>query len=211
MSRLAGFVVLTLLIAGAARAADTSALEQKAKAAFALGRYAEAGESYEKAFEIRTDSALLYNAAQSYRLAGNKERALLLYQNYLRVFGDQEKRAEIQTRIDELTAAIAHDKAVATSPPTGTVPTNAPIATNVSTATAAPTVPAAPSPPATAAPVLTASATPPADERPLTHKAWFWGTVGGGVVVAAIVIVLVAMGGSAKDPSPSLGMVDGYR
>jgi hypothetical protein len=49
----------------------------------------------------------------------------------------------------------------------------------------------------------------PADDRSLTQKPWFWITLGGGVVVAALVAVLVLSGGT-KDPSPSLGNVNGY-
>ena len=54
----------------------------KATAAFAFNRYAVAAENYEKAFELKPDPAVLYNAAQAHRLAGNKERALDLYQSY---------------------------------------------------------------------------------------------------------------------------------
>jgi hypothetical protein len=57
---------------------------------------------FEKAFELKSDPALLYNAAQSHRLAGNKERALALYQNHLRVYGRDAKAASIETRIEEL-------------------------------------------------------------------------------------------------------------
>jgi hypothetical protein len=35
-------------------------------------------------------------------------------------------------------------------------------------------------------------------------------TVGGGVVVATVVAVLVLSSGGPKDPSPSLGNVNGY-
>ena len=106
-----------------AHAADSDAdgaraFHEKAKAAFALSHYAQAADYFEKAFELKSDPALLFNAAQSHRLAGNKERALTLYQNYLRVYGRDERRAAIDSRIEELKRAIEHDRAagVATQP-----------------------------------------------------------------------------------------------
>lgn len=76
--------VLFLLLACLARPAaaesgkDAKKIYEEATAAFGLGKYAVAAEKYEAAFAIRPDPALLYNAAQSYRLAGNKPRALEL-------------------------------------------------------------------------------------------------------------------------------------
>jgi hypothetical protein len=121
-----------LLLAGNARAGDDDAdqaraYHERAKAAFALSHYGQAAEFFEKAFELKSDPALLYNAAQSHRLAGDKERALNLYQNYLHVYGRDDRRAQIELRIDELKKAIERDrkeipaKPPATWPP-GTVP-----------------------------------------------------------------------------------------
>src|SRR4030095_8014616 len=124
----------------------------------------------------RSDPALLYNAAQSHRLAGSKERALVLYRNYLRLYAKKEKRAEIETRIDELEKAIAHDKAVETKPPNTTEPSGAapriaplgPGATNALPASAPPsgaqtsTVPTLVGQPA------------PAPDGSLLKSPWFW-------------------------------------
>jgi hypothetical protein len=161
----AGFALVVALAAGgalvaqprvatAAPADDARALTEKGTAAFALGRFAEAADHFEKAFEIKPDAALLYNAAQSHRLASNKERALVLYQSYLRVYGNKEKRSEVDLRIRELKEAIAKDRAVATSPPTTTQP-----------------VPVTPSPPVAVAPApapppAAAAAPPPAPAPP---------------------------------------------
>jgi hypothetical protein len=210
------FVALSVGRADAADSDDTSAVEKKAMTAFALGRYAEAAESFERAFELKPEPALLYNAAQAHRLAGNKERALSLYENYLRVYGKRDKREEVETHIVELKQAIEHDKAVATSPPTGTEPT-------AGAAVASPPVlvipppsrsPAGPpvaslSPSPSSPSVLVSQPTPAqADDRSLVEKPWFWVVVGGGVVAAVVVGVLVASGGS-KDPSPSFGKASG--
>lgn len=200
-----------------AEAQDVNVYEQKATTAFALGHFADAAESFEKAFELKPDPALLYNAAQAHRLAGNKERALTLYENYLRVYGTKERRTDVAAHIDELRQAIARDKAVATSPPTATAPvvagSPAPAPapapeSQPSTSTAPHALPTAPVPP-TMAPVLVAAAPPPPDKNDsLAKRPWFWVAVGGGVVVAAILVTLLATGG-AKDPSPSIGMASG--
>src|SRR5262245_9233952 len=96
-----------VVVLGAGRAIagkqqDSQALREKATAAFALGQYAAAAEDFEKAYALTPEPALLYNAAQAHRLAGNKERALTLYRNYSRVYGKREKRADVEARIEEL-------------------------------------------------------------------------------------------------------------
>jgi hypothetical protein len=214
-------VLVVSLLASRVRAQDTATYEQKATTAFALGHFAVAAEEFEKAFELKSDPALLYNAAQAHRLAGNKERALTLYENYLRVYGKKEKRAEVETHIEELKEAIAHDKAVATSPPTGTEPVAAGSATppppvgvpapaSPPVAASAPVaLPTAAPPPPSEAPVLVATATPAPDQNDsIVRKPWFWVVAGGVVAAAAVVVVLLATGGS-KDPSPNIGMVNG--
>ena len=121
-----------VLASNVARAAGDSeearAYFDKATASFALGHYPVAADNFEKAFEIKSDPALLYNAAQAHRLAGNKERALVLYQNYLRLYPKAGKRAEVEARVEELKKAIERDREVATSPPTTTMPPGPPAA-----------------------------------------------------------------------------------
>ena len=138
----------------------------RATAAYALNKYAVAAENFEKAFELKPDPALLYNAAQSYRLAGNKERALALYESYLRVYGGADKRGQVEARIKDLKQAIANDKAVANSPPYTTLPVGVGKTTQPPPAPATPpaasaAAPAAP-PPAAAPPAV--ATTPPASE-----------------------------------------------
>jgi tetratricopeptide (TPR) repeat protein len=215
--------------AGVARAAgadkeEARAFHEKATGAFALGHYAQAAEDFEKAFELRPEPALLYNAAQAHRLAGNKERALTLYQNYLRVYAKAGKRTEIEARVEELKKAIEHDREVATSPPTTTlplgpvVPLESPPAAPVPLVpilplreAPPPSLPSSPSASSAPAPAPVLVARPPtdaarADDRAITRKPWFWISVGGGVAAAAVVVLLLAAGG-AKDPSPSLGVL----
>ena len=105
---------------------EARAYFDKATASFALGHYPVAAENFEKAFELKPDPALLYNAAQAHRLAGNKERALTLYQNYLRLYAKAVRRSEVETRVEELKKAIERDRQLATSPPTTTMPSALP-------------------------------------------------------------------------------------
>src|ERR1700690_2082975 len=84
---------------------------ERANAAYALGNYVRAADEFEKTFDLKPDPALLYNAAQAHRLAGNKTRALLLYENYLRVYGAKVSNIDDAKRhIEALKAAIASDE-----------------------------------------------------------------------------------------------------
>src|SRR5881227_2847887 len=87
---------------------------EHATSEYALGNYETAALEYEKAFALKADAALLYNAAQAHRQGGNKKRALVLYQNYLHVFGDRAaNREEVQRLILNLKKAIADDEQMA--------------------------------------------------------------------------------------------------
>ena len=208
---LAAWLLAMLAPAARVEAGNTEearAYVEKATAAFALTHYAAAAENFEKAFELRPDPALLYNAAQSHRLAGNKERALALYRNYLRIYAKKEKRAEIEAHIEELEKAIARDKAIENAPPTTTEPIAAGPTEGMPAAEITAPLPPAPAPPPSTAPTLVAQPEPPEQERPLTRKPWFWATVAAGVAAAVVVVVVVSAGG-AKDPSPSIGRVNG--
>jgi tetratricopeptide (TPR) repeat protein len=189
---------------------DARAYNQKATAAFALGKYAAAADYFEKAFELKPDPALLYNAAQAHRMAGDKERALALYQNYLRVYGGSPgQRADVEKHIDELKKAIEHDKEVATSPPTNTEPISAAAAAETAPPPVAPVAAAPPAAVATAPGPVTLVDQPKSDagdQGSLTKNPWFWVAVGGGVAVVAAILI-VALSGGSKDPSPSIGVV----
>jgi tetratricopeptide (TPR) repeat protein len=112
-------LVLVALAAPARADEDAKALFDQGTALFALHRFAESAAAYEKAFALHPDPALLYNAAQAQRLAGNKRRARDLYESLLRVYGDRiDNRVEITTRIRELDAALAAEPPPSSSPVT---------------------------------------------------------------------------------------------
>jgi tetratricopeptide (TPR) repeat protein len=151
---------------------------KKGLAAYALARYDEAAREYEAAFDADPQAALLYDAAQAHRLAGNKERALLLYQNYLRLFPDAPDQADVRRLIETVRKAVAADAASGTSPPV----TPQPLA-----AKPEPPVAATPPPITTTAETATVVKTAPHKKR----SKWAWGVAGG---VAGVAVVGLAVG-----------------
>jgi hypothetical protein len=115
-------VFLSFGVAAApAHAQDTmSAKEhyQKGTSYYDLGRYQDAIKEFEAAYQLKNDPALLFNLAQSHRLAGNASEALHFYRTYLRYVPKPPNRAEIDSRIAQLEATVAQKKD--TTPPKDT-------------------------------------------------------------------------------------------
>jgi tetratricopeptide (TPR) repeat protein len=152
---------------------------EKATAAYALGNFSEAASSYERAFELKPDPALLFNAAQAHRRGGNRPRAMQLYRSYLQVFprADNRDLAERHLRDLERTADAPPSPpalALATPPPAAELATRQP-------------------PPSTP--------TPP----PLWKRPWVWVATGAALVVATSATALAL---SRKiEPQPSWGRI----
>ncbi|HXU74328.1 MAG TPA: hypothetical protein VN947_33765 [Polyangia bacterium] len=187
-----------MLVAAAARAdePDAKTLFERGKTQFALGHFSEAADLFERAFEKKSDPAMLFNAAQAHRLAGNKKKALILYQNYSRLYGEQANNAEVERRIGELRLAIAADEAAHPAPPPVPSPEPAP-------------PPATQPQPAPAPPAVAAQPTVVAHEAP-PHKrrAWIWGVVAGGVVLVGGAVALgIVFGSKHEAPAVTLGTV----
>ena len=195
-----------------APAAEPSAARQaydEATAAFGLGHYAEAAEKYETAFSLRPDPALLYDAAQAYRLAGNRPRALELYRNYLRLYPDRQNADEARNQVAALTKAIEEDKALPTSPPVVAGPATAPPPPVAPPPVSAPALLTAPPPARAPAAMLTE--TPLAHESPSSNagsRTWLWIAVGAAVVVGGAVALVLATR-SDKFPDASFGSAAG--
>jgi iron complex outermembrane receptor protein len=164
---------------------------EKATAAYALGRFAEAAAEFEQAFTLKPDPALLYNAAQAYRLAGSTERALQLYRSYLRVYGRRADHAsDVEWHIGEL------EKLGVAAPPPASVER-----AGSSAAGSPPLAAAPPSPPA--ASLVAPAPAPRADgERPIYERWWFW--AGAGAVVAAVVVGVVLATRKPTDCGPGV-------
>jgi tetratricopeptide (TPR) repeat protein len=210
----------------AASSKDARRIYDEATAAFGLGRYAEAAEKYEAAFSLRPDPALLYNAAQSYRLAGNRARALELYRNYVRLYPDGTNAEDARNHVAVLKKAI-EDERPPSAPPVAPAPARAPSAPPPSTPPPAPPPPATMPPPAeTPLPVAAPlpSAPPPAadtnvpmvsqpatvgdEQKPITRQTWFWVAVGAAAVLVGTTAILLATRGE-QFPDASLGQARG--
>src|SRR5262249_32026289 len=130
------------------------------------------------------------NAAQAHRLAGHDQRAVELYQSYLRLPG-VSNRDEVERHIASLKAAMEQQRNAASAPPLGPAPLKA-------------------SPEPGVAPV---AAPAPAPDKPrvvvVAHRRpWIWALLAGAVVVAAVVVgVGAGVGARPADPTASLGAV----
>lgn len=205
---IARLLVITALLSFAARAdEDAKAVFERATALFALHNFSEAAAAYEKAFQLRPDPAILYNAAQSHRLAGHKTRALDLYQSLLKLYGPKlANRAEVLDHVRHLKIAIDAEQRATTSPPT--TPQPRPLDNT-------PSKPLVISPPAETTPppaqTTTMISASPADTTPVTQRKWFWPVIGSAiaVVVAGVTVGVVLGTSKTVDPSPTFGTVQG--
>jgi hypothetical protein len=152
---------------------------------FDLGRYREAMEAFEKAYEAKQDPVLLFNLAQCRRKLGELDEALRLYRNYLKREESPERRAEIQRIIDE----VEKQRAAAAAPEGRP---GAPATTSPSPASLSAPMPA----PAEGG--LSARAPEPGPP-PVYKRTWFWVTVGAAVAgTAALTFALSRGGGSPR-------------
>jgi hypothetical protein len=113
--RLVAFALVSLLLLAPARAqtAPTEAQRTEARIQYEsgarkydLGKYDEAAQDFETSYQLSGAPEILYNIAQSLRLAGKYDRSLLFYRNYLRRKQDAPNRAEVEHRITELQQKI---------------------------------------------------------------------------------------------------------
>jgi tetratricopeptide (TPR) repeat protein len=193
---------------------DARSITWEATAAFRLGHYGEAAQKYEEAFALRPDPVLLYNAAQSYRLAGNTAHAFELYGNYLRLYPDGAAVADARGHVSALKKTVEDQRpqppgamppaaAAVTADPPRPVETPAP-------ATRVPAAANASSPRTNASvPLLSRPAPAGADEkRSLTQETWFWVAVGAAVAVVGTTVILLASRGETF-PDPTFGTARG--
>jgi tetratricopeptide (TPR) repeat protein len=156
----------------AASGKDAKRIYEEATALFGLGKYADAAEKYEAAFSLKPDPALLYNAAQSYRLAGNKQRALELYRNYVRLYPDGSNAPDARSHVAALKKDIEDDRppiemarpprpGVQPPPVAGAAPPPAPAPAPAPSAPAPAVSPVAPAPAPMPPPVESQPANPP--------------------------------------------------
>lgn len=124
--RLVAVYVCFLVAAGTARADTENAktLFERATVQFRLAKFHEAALTYQRVYELHPDAVLLYNCAQSYRLANEPEKALVIYKSYLSAKPDASNREEVEGRIAELERVVAGQRHA--SEPSAPIPTTAP-------------------------------------------------------------------------------------
>ncbi len=111
MRALGTAVLAALLLGGRVAQARTGgeardAFEEGA-ASFRLGKYQAAIEAWERAYKLRPDPAFLFNIAQAYRQADDGAHALDFYRRYLAASPTAANRAEVEQRIEQLTAGTS--------------------------------------------------------------------------------------------------------
>lgn len=74
----------------------------KGEKLFALGKFEDALEQYQKAFDAKPIPALLFNIGQCHRNLDDYEAAIFSFKKYLRLEPDAANREEVEELIDEL-------------------------------------------------------------------------------------------------------------
>jgi tetratricopeptide (TPR) repeat protein len=139
-------VLLALLlgVAAPARADETMSAKEhynKGTSYYDLGRYAYAITEFEAAYQIKNDPAILYNLAQSHRLAGNAEQALRFYKTYLRRAPKGPFKSETESFIAQLEQLVSQKNASQSAPPKDVLPPSGTTTTTPSSPEPAPAPP----------------------------------------------------------------------
>src|SRR5919199_3945057 len=120
-----------MVFAGVARAAEDTAAKKdpaleearqhaaKAKVHYDLGEFEKAAEEYILVYRLKPLPALLFNIAQSYRQAGQYEKAKQFYRSYLRENPDAETTAAVKKALQEIDELLAKEKKTKEAPPSG--------------------------------------------------------------------------------------------
>ena len=119
-----------LLLADASAAAEDTKghdadLEQarqhaaQAKVHYDLGEFDKAAEEYILVYRVRPLPALLFNIAQSYRQAGQYEKAKQFYQAYLRENPDAKTSAAVKKALKEIEELQEKERQAKNGPPQG--------------------------------------------------------------------------------------------
>jgi tetratricopeptide (TPR) repeat protein len=71
---------------------------------FALGKFEQAIEAYQKAYDAKPLPAFLFNIGQCYRNLGDYDAAIFSFKKYLKLAPDAENRVQVEEYIAELEA-----------------------------------------------------------------------------------------------------------
>lgn len=227
------FLIAVLLLASVPARAQTNLdvareAAERGRREYNLGRWQQAIDGFEKAYQLSGDAAFLFNLGQAHRQLGHTGEALRLYRTFLREKPDAVNRSVAEKQIKELEAqpaAGAPPPSATPLPPTPpspppqpaqgstieVIPAPAPAAPPVRAAppvaASAPTpapaaVPSAPAPAPAAVTTVTLSGAPPPPPRRTPLPRWV-PLVGAGTTVALIASA-AAIGLSASSRFDSL-------
>jgi tetratricopeptide (TPR) repeat protein len=137
--------VLSPLAAGAAELTPQQKLEMRqiydrATRAYDVGKYAEAIDYYQKAYEIGGDPPMLYNIAQSYRLNDQPADAVRFYRRYLQRASNPRNKEDVERKIAELEKVVEERRKAQEKVAPAPAPTPPPTTTPVAPPPAAPPV-----------------------------------------------------------------------
>ena len=135
----------------------------QAKVHYDLGEFEKAAEEYIQVYRLRPLPALLFNIAQSYRQAGQYEKAKQFYRAYLRENPDAKESGAVKTALREIDELLAKEKRAKEAPPTGVRPPPEMAGRGTAGTTAPPPPTAAPSGAQPAQPATSAQ-TPPSSQ-----------------------------------------------
>jgi tetratricopeptide (TPR) repeat protein len=111
LPRLLLALCLTVLAARVAHAndpAERAAMRyfDRAEKLFALGKFDEALDEYQKAFDAKPLPAFLFNIGQCYRNLGDYQQAIFSYKKYLKLDPGAPNREHVQELIDDLEGKV---------------------------------------------------------------------------------------------------------
>lgn len=157
--------------------------------AFNLGEFPRAIAEFKAAYNAKPDPLLLYNIAQSFRLAGDPAQALFFYRSFLRNMPDAPNRKEVEGRIRTLERQVERQEserkrdANAVVPPPVTAPDSGGAVTGPpparatdsgSPASGGPAIAPISPPAATTTPAPATSAGPPSRDSTSGDSTWGW-------------------------------------
>jgi len=136
---------------------------ERATRGYDVGKYQEAIDEYQKAYEIGGDPPMLYNIAQAYRLNDQPVEAIRFYRRYLQRQPNARNREDVERKISDLEKTVEERRKAAVPPPPPP-PTPPPVVV-------APVVTPPPPPPVVEPVPEPSPVTPPPAEPAVSHKA----------------------------------------
>ncbi len=113
---------VTLLLAGVAYAEEPEMRSAKrhfdrGQKLFTLGKFDEALDEYQKAYDASPLPDFLYNIGQCHRNLGDYEQAIFSFKRFLQLDPDAPNREKVEIIIDELEDKLEHQGAKKKDPP----------------------------------------------------------------------------------------------